>query len=113
MGKVVGEFYATPSEMYWRGIELGDMIEEKINIVSRQKQIATISADVMGPVKDLINIEIESTPQNEINLIASLKTQPCLQDNVKVSGFIQVVIVDQLQEKHRLNIPIDALIQSD
>lgn len=113
MGKIIGDFYAIPSEMDWGGIVLEDLIEKKIKIASRQKHIAMISADVVGTVKDLMNIEIESSPQNEINLIASLKNQPRSKDNVEVFGVIQVVIMDQLHEKHRLNIPITAFIRSD
>jgi hypothetical protein len=113
MGKVIGDFYATPSEMVWGGIELEDLIEKKIKITCRQKNIATISADVVGDIKNFMNIEIESLPQNEINLIASLKDQLRFKDRVDVFGVIKVVILDQVHGKHELNIPIIAFIESD
>jgi len=113
MGKVIGDFYATPSEMDWGEITFKDLIEKKIKITCRQKKIATISADVVGNIKDLMNIEIESLQQNEINLIASLKNQPCFESRVDVFGVIKVAIVDQLHEENELNIPITAFIESD
>jgi len=43
----------------------------------------------------------------------SVRCWPRSKDNVKAFGFIQVVIMDQLHEKHRLNIPLTAFIRSD
>ena len=113
MGKVIGDFYATPNEMDWGKITFNDSIEKKIKITCRQKNVATISADVVGDIKDLMNIEIESLQQNEINLIASLKNQPHFDSRVDVFGIIKVTIVDQLHGKYELNIPITAFIESD
>jgi len=79
---------------------------------AQHKNVATIDVVVVGPIKTLVKVEIDSINSEKV-LVVTMKPKTHLKGNMKkVHGLVQVTIVDQLGEKHKLNIPATALLQS-
>jgi len=108
MGKIIGEFYAFPGELFWGKVKPG-ATEKKVKILSQQKSVASISVDVIGPIKTLISVEIDSVGNEKVLVVTMKPKTPLINSANKIQGIIQVAIIDELGKTYKLDIPATAL----
>lgn len=111
LGKVIGDAYASPDELYFGIINVKERKNYEIEVRNRKGSISDAKIDFITPsLKEFLQTKIKRLPNGSMVLVIGISSK--LKDNHGlVKGIISLKAKTDNDKTYRLNIPVLGIVE--